>query len=133
MNKKFYVSMSVAILVSIITYIAIIPVKDNKDTANDTKIIQNDIDQKTGNTKVNTPDIQRNKDIVYADIDSYIIQNKDNKLYIYQSYTNGFKELIQTVDINASVLPEKDVIMLQDGISLDSYDEVCSVIEDFSS
>ena len=68
-----------------------------------------------------------------AGISGYTMQCTDNRLNIYEMYDNGHRELIQTVDINAAVLPDEDRAQLEQGITTESYAKICSMIEDFSS
>ncbi len=133
MYKKIFWSISAVVCTTLIAYIGIMPSNKSNDTAKGTKHQQRKISYDKINTPTDTDILQKNNDTSYADIESYSVQTLDNKLNIYQIYSNGYRELIQSVDINTSVLPEDDIIRLKEGITTDTYDKVCSMIEDFSS
>ena len=133
MYKKLIISIASIVCTILIAYTVIISTDSDNDTTEDKSSIHHKIPADNDITSADTDITGNSSETSVSDIRAYEIQSKDNKLNIYQMYSNGYKELIQSVDINTSVLPEKDIIQLNEGIITKSYDEVCSLIEDFSS
>ena len=130
MYKKIILTVTIVICTLAIAYTAIISIETDDDTTDNTSYSQYN----------NTPIAQTDTNIQQytegtniSDIKEYRIQSADSRLNIYQIYSNGYKELIQSVEINTSVLPEEDRQQLEQGIITANYNEVCSLIEDFSS
>ena len=133
MYKKLVLPITAVICTMFIIYTVIISTGSDNDTTEDKSSIHHKIPADNDITSADTDITGNSSETSVSDIRAYEIQSKDNKLNIYQTYSNGYRELIQSVDINTSVLPEKDRIQLNEGIITESYDEVCSLIEDFSS
>lgn len=133
MHKKIILSISAIICTIVIAYTAIISTNRDNDTTDDTPLTQNKITPRTDTAPADTDKWSENDRKTYADIEGYLVQSTKDRLNIYQVYSNGYKELIQSADLSSSVLPEKDRIQLDEGIITDTYDKACSMIEDFSS
>ena len=133
MYKKLIISIASIVCTILIAYTVIISTDSDNDTTEDKSSIHHKIPADNDITSADTDITGNSSETSVSDIRAYEIQSKDNKLNIYQMYSNGYKELIQSVDINTSVLPEKDINQLNEGIITENYDEVCSLIEDFSS
>ena len=71
--------------------------------------------------------------VTHSALSGYLMRAEQENINIYEVYDNGHKEKIKTLDINPKYMRKNDYNMLTDGISVKSYDEICSLIEDFSS
>ena len=132
MFKKIFVSTTAIILIFIAVYTTIISKDRDNDATKDIRV-QDKISTEAKTAPADSDFEQHSEETTYADIKGYKIQTGENKLNIYQVYSNGYSELIQSADINPSVLPEEDRRLLEEGINTVTYDEVCSLLEDFSS
>ncbi len=66
-------------------------------------------------------------------ITGYLMKSENYKINIYEIYDNGHYSLIDTLSTNPSTLPEADRLDLAGGIVTQSYLELASLIEDYSS
>jgi hypothetical protein len=131
MYKKIFISTTAVICIFISVSTAIISTDRDNDTNNIRGQHKIATEEKTATADSDFE--QHSEETTYADIKGYKIQTGENKLNIYQVYSNGYSELIQSADINPSVLPYEDRRLLEEGINTVTYDEVCSLMEDFSS
>ena len=132
MYKKIFISTTAVICIFIAVYTAIISKDRDNDATKDIRV-QDKITTESNSAPADSEFEHQSGETSYADINGYKIQTGENKLNIYQVYSNGYSELIQSADINPSVLPEEDRKLLEEGINTVTYDEVCSLLEDFSS
>lgn len=66
-------------------------------------------------------------------VSGYMLKASDSHVNLYEIYENGHREKIKTLDINPKLLRRIDRNDLENGIERNTYDEICSLIEDFSS
>lgn len=71
--------------------------------------------------------------IRHSGISGYLMRAEEKNVNIYEIYENGYLEKIKVLDINPEYMRKTDREILAEGIRADSYDEMCSLIEDFSS
>lgn len=69
----------------------------------------------------------------HSAISGYMMIAEDDDVNIYEMYENGYLEKIRELDIDPEYMRSADRTMLKQGIITDSYEEICSLIEDFSS
>jgi len=59
---------------------------------------------------------------------TYVVKNYNNRIGVYQN-----DELIRIVDVNIDTLPAEEQKLLQDGITVNSKEELAGVLENYSS
>lgn len=103
---------------------------DNPDEREETvEISENDASLAGINDNIAT----KEKYISYSPVTGYMMKAEDNSINVYEIYENGYSEKIKCVDINLLHLRKNDADMLKKGISVSTYNEICHMIEDFSS
>lgn len=71
--------------------------------------------------------------ISYSPVKAYEMKAEEGTVNIYEIYENGYREKIKNLDINPKHMRKTDYDMLAEGITVETYTEICSLIEDFSS
>ena len=91
-----------------------------KDAAESAETAHNNILQKSGYVRDSS-------------VTGYMMKADGDNVNLFEIYENGFSEKIKTLGINPKLLREVDRAELGAGIKRDTYAEICSLIEDFSS
>ena len=86
-----------------------------------------------GKTPISTESEPKNSLVSHSPIKEYKMQAIGRLVHIYEIYENGYAEKIQTLDIDTSLLPSVDAENLKVGIVVSSWEQICNLIEDFSS
>ena len=85
-------------------------------------------------TKIaDTTPIPEKSFVTSAVITGYMIKGNSNSLNVYEIYDNGHYKIIDTLDVSPSTLPKTDSEKLKKGIVTESYEQMCHIIEDYSS
>lgn len=71
--------------------------------------------------------------VSHSAVNGYLMLAEEDDINIYEVYDNGYRERIKTLDINPKLMRQNDYRILTEGISVETYTEMCSLIEDFSS
>ena len=82
-------------------------------------------------TTDNTSGIQNH--VRRTGITGYIMLAQSDDICVYEIYENGYREKIKVLDIDIGHLREFDRNLLREGIIVENYEEICGLIEDFSS
>ena len=135
MRMKALIAIISSLIIAALIFgiIAIVSTMDNNDTAPMTQPESTQHSSTPETASAGTDSVRQGNYISSSKVSGYTMKSAENRLHIYELYDNGHSELVQTVDINPNVLPEQDRMQLETGISTDSYEKICSLIEDFSS
>ncbi len=77
--------------------------------------------------------VQKSEYVTDSSVAGYMMKSDGDNVSLFEIYENGYSEKIKTLDINPKLLREVDRAELGVGIERDTYAEICSLIEDFSS
>ena len=88
---------------------------------------------KENNEKYAAASEKSSKYVTDSAISGYMLKSDDIQVNLYEIYENGHKERIKTLDINPKLLRQIDRKELKIGIVKNTYEDICSLIEDFSS
>lgn len=75
----------------------------------------------------------KGKHISYSPVKEYMMKAESDSINIYEIYENGYREKIKSIDIIPEQLRKNDASLLKKGIIVSTYNEICHMIEDFSS
>lgn len=120
-------AVAVTVIIFAVTFI-ISNIKDKNTETYDGTLAQS--------TKSDTAGGMATNDTQYissSKITGYLMKSEEYKINIYEIYDNGHYNLIDTIPTNPSTLPEADRLELAGGIVTQSYMELVSLIEDYSS
>ena len=101
-----------------------------KDYYADKRNIESDENNSSG---VVYDEVKDQKYIESSSIGGYLILAEGDDINIYEMYSNGYKEKIAELDVNPRHMRKVDYKILTEGIFVESYDEMCSLMEDYSS
>ena len=80
-----------------------------------------------------TEDMETGRYVEPSSVSGYLMLAEGDDVNIYEVYSNGYKEKIAGLDANPLHMRKADYKILTEGIFVDSYEEMCGLMEDYSS
>ena len=68
-----------------------------------------------------------------SSVSGYLMLAEGDDVNIYEVYSNGYREKIAGLGTNPLHMRKVDYKILTEGIFVDSYEEMCNLMEDYSS
>ncbi len=131
MKKRTTIAILSAIAIAVMIFAIIIIVSNLQDK--NTDMYDGTLARSTKTDTAGGTPIPDASYISSSKITGYLMKSENYKINIYEIYDNGHYMLIETIYTNPSTLPEADRLDLAGGIVKESYSDLASLIEDYSS
>lgn len=66
-------------------------------------------------------------------VEHYFVVSEGDYIYLTEVFNDSSENVIETVEINKSVLPISDIMLLEEGLTFSDKDEALMMIENFVS
>ncbi len=141
-TSYFYIIIfCIAAIISLIYYICFINFNNGNNSQMPDNVNYPQLDTVEGAKKdasesieaANDDSAQKSEYVTDSSVAGYMMKADGDNVNLFEIYENGYSEKIKTLDINPKLLRKIDREELGAGIKRDTYAEICSLIEDFSS